>query len=109
MGSNVVEARGIARRYGDTLALSQTDVDIKEGFTSIYGASGSGKSSLLAILACIEKPDTGMVTHYQDEAAVLINSFRKDKRGERQARERGMRDHTAFRAPKTGSKSVSNY
>lgn len=96
MANNVVEARGIARRYGDTLALSQTDLDIKEGLTSIYGESGSGKSSLLAILACVEKPDTGLVRHFQDEALVIANSFRKDKRGERKAREKGMRNHTAF-------------
>ncbi|MBK5203694.1 MAG: ATP-binding cassette domain-containing protein, partial [Prolixibacteraceae bacterium] len=41
-------------------ALCEINLEIKEGeFTAIMGASGSGKSTMLNILGCLETPTSG--------------------------------------------------
>jgi nitrate/nitrite transport system ATP-binding protein len=51
--------------YGLTRAevLKNVNLDIKEGeFVTILGFSGSGKSTIMNLMAGLEKPDTGSVT-----------------------------------------------
>jgi len=94
-----IRAHGISRRYGDTIALRTTNLDIDTGLTVIMGKSGSGKSSLLAVLAGIEKPNTGNVTHYDGETEVFVSDFRKDKWhdfSERREKEKVLQARTAF-------------
>ena len=58
----VVEARGVARRYGAETALEPTDATFAPGtLTVVTGPSGSGKSTLLALLAGLDTPDEGAV------------------------------------------------
>jgi iron complex transport system ATP-binding protein len=50
----LLEARAVARRYGDTQALAATSLSIEVGdIVAIVGANGSGKSTLLRALAGI--------------------------------------------------------
>jgi ABC-type lipoprotein export system ATPase subunit len=47
---------------GNVVALDRVDVDVSPGaLTVIAGPSGSGKSSLLRLLACIDRPTNGEV------------------------------------------------
>ena len=58
----IVEARGVARRYGSQVALDGLDATFAPGeLTVVVGPSGSGKSTLLALLAGLDVPDEGEV------------------------------------------------
>ena len=65
--SYVAELRGISKTYfkpdGSVLveALKSVDVNIPHGeYTAIMGASGSGKSTMMNILGCLDQPTEGM-------------------------------------------------
>ena len=60
--SNVVEVRGLVKRYGDTLAVDHLDLDIRRGeFLSLLGPNGAGKSTTLRILTTLMPPTEGSV------------------------------------------------
>ncbi len=63
-GESVIEIRALARSYpmGDAVvhALHGVDVSIRHGeYVAIMGPSGSGKSSLMNIIGCLDSPDAG--------------------------------------------------
>jgi macrolide transport system ATP-binding/permease protein len=60
----LLELRGVSLRYrhggADVAALNGIDLDVHAGeMLAIVGASGSGKSSLLNVLGCLDRPDAG--------------------------------------------------
>ena len=58
----LLEARDIAKSFGDTLALRGASVAVAQGeILAVMGPSGSGKSTLLYRLAGIFPPDSGEV------------------------------------------------
>ena len=59
---DVLEARGVTRRYGEQVALDRVDATFLPGeLTVVVGPSGSGKSTLLALLTGLDVPDEGEV------------------------------------------------
>jgi ABC-type sugar transport system ATPase subunit len=57
-----IELRGIAKRYGESVALAGLDLRIEPGeFVSLLGPSGSGKTTTLHILAGLLAPDAGRI------------------------------------------------
>ncbi|MEB3859604.1 MAG: ABC transporter ATP-binding protein, partial [Desulfurococcales archaeon] len=60
----VFEARGVWKRYGATVALSEVTVDYDAGLNLIMGPNGSGKSTLLRILVGLTKPSKGIVRSF---------------------------------------------
>ncbi len=63
---SLVEIRDVSRRFhkgGETITpLDSVSLDLESGeFVSLMGASGTGKSTLLNLLAGIDRPDEGSI------------------------------------------------
>jgi putative spermidine/putrescine transport system ATP-binding protein len=60
--TGVLHIAGLTKRYATTLALDNINLDIPGNcYVSLLGASGSGKTSLLRIIAGFEQPDAGAI------------------------------------------------
>jgi len=63
-GLPLIRLRGITKTYGEGAtafkALKGVDLDIQQGdFIAVMGASGSGKSTTMNILGCLDVPSSG--------------------------------------------------
>src|SRR4051794_6426967 len=57
-----VSVRGVSKRFGPDTILDNINFEVSEGETIVLlGASGSGKTTILRIIAGLEMPDTGRV------------------------------------------------
>ena len=85
-GGEVLEARGVSRRYGDQVALEDFDATFYPGeLTVVVGPSGSGKSTLLALLAGLDVPDGGEIRLGETVMSTLDRAARAAVRRERVA------------------------
>jgi ABC-type multidrug transport system ATPase subunit len=55
----VIRARGVAKRFGERRVFAGIDVDLADGLLLVTGPNGSGKTSLLRILARLAAPSAG--------------------------------------------------
>ena len=79
MNNTIIEIRNLRKDYhvGEVTvhALRGVDLKITEGeFVAIMGASGSGKSTMLNILGCLDKPTSG--DYLLD--GINVNTMNKD-------------------------------
>lgn len=59
-GDNMIEAEGLARRFGHARAISAIDLRIARGeIFGLVGPDGAGKTTLLQLLAAILDPSEG--------------------------------------------------
>ncbi|MBB4363090.1 ABC-type branched-subunit amino acid transport system ATPase component [Bradyrhizobium sp. CIR18] len=59
---SLLQATGIAKRYGGLSALSDIDLSVGQGeFVAVIGPNGAGKSTLLNVLTGLVLPDEGRV------------------------------------------------
>jgi len=71
----MIELEGIEKRYGNgnvqTAVLRGISFRIEQGeHVAIMGASGTGKSTLMNILGCLDKPTAG---HYRLDGTDMVN------------------------------------
>jgi rhamnose transport system ATP-binding protein len=60
--TNLLEARGIEKRYGGVRALRQVSFDLRAGEVhALVGENGAGKSTLIKVLTGAVQPDAGVV------------------------------------------------
>jgi simple sugar transport system ATP-binding protein len=68
---NAIELRDITKTFGDVSANSHVSLDIRWGeILSLLGENGSGKTSLMNILAGIYFPDSGQVYVNGEEVSI---------------------------------------
>jgi ABC-type lipoprotein export system ATPase subunit len=80
----VLEVRGVTRRYGAQVALDGLDAVFLPGQLSVVvGPSGSGKSTLLALLTGLDVPDEGEVRLDDTTVSALDRAARAALRRER--------------------------
>ncbi|WP_171177366.1 ABC transporter ATP-binding protein [Ruegeria sp. HKCCD8929] len=59
---NIIELRGVEKRYGSFVAAGGINLDLKEGeFFSLLGPSGCGKTTVLRMIAGFQEPTEGTV------------------------------------------------
>ncbi len=58
----IASLKKVSKRFGETQVLKDVSLDFREGkFTCLLGSSGSGKTTILRLLAGLEKPDEGEI------------------------------------------------
>lgn len=62
MRTDVIEARGLTRRFGDVLAVDAVDLRVGEGeVVAVLGPNGAGKTTTLEMLLGLRSPSAGTV------------------------------------------------
>ena len=60
---NIIEAKGLVKRYGDVVALDGLDLSVREGsIVALLGPNGAGKTTAVSILTTLIEPDEGTAT-----------------------------------------------
>jgi len=58
----LVELRNVTRKYGDITALDDVSLEIRKGeIFTLVGPNGSGKTTMLRIMAALDKPTKGEI------------------------------------------------
>ena len=57
----VIALQGVAKWYGDVVAISDLSVGIGEGVTALLGPNGAGKSTILNLVSGLIRPSSGTV------------------------------------------------
>jgi ABC-2 type transport system ATP-binding protein len=60
--SDMLELKGLTRRYGDLLALDDLSFTVREGqMFGFVGSNGAGKTTAMRIILGVLEPDAGEV------------------------------------------------
>ncbi len=71
---NLLSVEDVSKRYGDRLLFNEISFGIQKGQkTALVAKNGTGKTSLLKIIAGIEPPDTGKVTFRKDITVAILD------------------------------------
>lgn len=84
---NLFTISNLTKEYGDgsakVVALNNINLTIPEGrFVVILGASGSGKSTFLNMLGCMDRPTGGSIQFYDTDITIFSKSQMTSFRGE---------------------------
>ena len=60
LGANVIEAKNVAKAYGDKLLFENLNFNLPQGgIVGVIGPNGAGKTTLFKLIMELEKPDAG--------------------------------------------------
>ena len=82
----LLEVKNVSKIYGDLHALKDVSFPIRKGeWVAIMGSSGSGKSTIMNIIGCMDKPTMGeVILDGQDitkESQTSLTKIRREKIG----------------------------
>ena len=82
----LLEVKNVSKIYGDLHALKDVNFTIRKGeWVAIMGSSGSGKSTIMNIIGCMDKPTMGeVILDGQDitkESQTSLTKIRREKIG----------------------------
>ena len=82
----LLEVKNVSKIYGDLHALKEVNFQVRKGeWVAIMGASGSGKSTRMNIIGCMDKPTMGeVILDGQDitkESQTSLTKIRREKIG----------------------------
>ena len=79
---NLIEVKNVTKSFDDLLVLDNISLNVQKGESVVVvGPSGVGKSTLLRIIAGLDKPDSGTVKTATDKVSMvfqgsaLLNSY----------------------------------
>ncbi|MEI9402147.1 ABC transporter ATP-binding protein [Mesorhizobium argentiipisi] len=73
-----VRIQGVTKSFGDTVAISDLDLVIKDGeFVVLLGPTGAGKTTTLRLIAGLERPDSGTI-HIGGRDATALSPAERD-------------------------------
>ena len=76
--SPVIEARGLAKRYGATLAVNDLSFTVRPGLvTGFLGPNGAGKTTAMRLILGLDYPTAGAVTVNGHRYAELASPMRE--------------------------------
>lgn len=76
--SDVIEAEGLSKRFGDVVALDGLDLRVPEGtVVGLLGPNGAGKTTTVRILTTLLKPDAGRATVAGHDVLKKPNAVRR--------------------------------
>ena len=78
----LLEVKNVSKIYGDLHALKEVSFQVRKGeWVAIMGSSGSGKSTMMNIIGCMDKPSRGeVILDGQDITKESQNSLTKIRR-----------------------------
>ena len=81
MNNSMITIKNVNKTYNNLTALHDVNLDINQGeFNALVGMSGGGKSTLLRLIAGLEKPTSGSVQINSTDTKSLIRvMFQEDR------------------------------
>ena len=78
----LLEVKNVSKIYGDLHAVKEVSFQVRKGeWVAIMGSSGSGKSTMMNIIGCMDKPSVGeVILDGQDITKESQNSLTKIRR-----------------------------
>ena len=84
-GEPAIIARGLVKRFDDTLAVDGVDITVRKGsITGILGPNGAGKTTTLRMLLGIIDPDEGerrVLGHDNPKDVARLIGYLPEERG----------------------------
>ena len=82
----LLEVKNVSKIYGELHALKEVNFQVRKGeWVAIMGSSGSGKSTIMNIIGCMDKPTMGeVILDGQDitkESQTSLTKIRREKIG----------------------------